>query len=209
MISARYAAPTAVLLVLALVPTVIHSYRHLSVDDGLRVADIPAPLAGWPSRPTDRKAVWVKNNLDADDWLEREIIVDGAPVLLFAARSLDTKKLYHHPEHAVLRGGMLTTEVGVHRVTARPELPIHVLRTEREGIRGVAAYVLVYDGEYVASPVRFQLRASAEMLVSARRPMTLLLASALRGDPDRLDEAPAVRVLLAAVSAFEAQSPSR
>ena len=52
MISHRFAPLTAALLGLALVPTVIHSYRGLTIDDGLTVRSIPEVLAGMPSRPT-------------------------------------------------------------------------------------------------------------------------------------------------------------
>ena len=53
MISSRYAAATALLVALALVPTVIHSYLGVTVDDGVRVRSIPETVDGMSSRPTE------------------------------------------------------------------------------------------------------------------------------------------------------------
>jgi hypothetical protein len=208
MISARYAAPVAVLLALALVPTVIHSYRGAAVVDGLRAEAIPPRLGDMGSSPTSRRPAWVKDKFDTDDWIERTYKVDQRDVQLFVARSYDAKRLYHHPELALLRGTQ-TTPGPVAHATARPDVPLHTIRTTRDGRTGVAVYALLYDGGYINNPILFQLRTSAALLVSGRRPLTLFMASDLSGDPDRLDEAPATRVLLAAIEAFERQQPAR
>lgn len=205
MISPRFAVPVAVLLALALIPTVIHSYYGARLDDGLRTSDISASLDGAGSSPTERRAAWVQNRFDTDDWIERTYGQGGTAVTLFAARSFDAKRLYHHPELAVLRG-FQTSPAGVARAAARPDVPLHVLDIERDGRRGVAVYALLYDGRFIDNAVLFQLRTSVELLVSGRRPLTLIMASALAGSRDRLDEAPATGVLLAAIASFEAQA---
>lgn len=205
MISPRFAVPVAVLVALALIPTVIHSYYGARLDDGLRTSDISASLDGAGSSPTERRAAWVQNRFDTDDWIERTYGKGGTAVTLFAARSFDAKRLYHHPELAILRG-MGTTPRGVAHAAARPDVPLHVIELERDGRRGVAVYALMYDGRFLDNPVLFQLRTSVELLVSGRRPLTLIMASALEGTRDRLDEAPATRVLLAAIASFEAQA---
>jgi hypothetical protein len=146
----------------------------------------------------------VRNNLDSEDWIERTYTAGGQDVRLFVGRSYDAKRLYHHPELALLRGTE-TEPAGVTRLEGRPELPLHVIKTSHEGRRGVAVYALLYQRRFVENPVLFQLRTSAELLVSGRRPMTLFMASDLAGKADRLDAAPATRVLLAAVDAFTAQ----
>lgn len=206
MISARYAAATAVLLAMALVPTVLHTYRGAVAPDGLTTAAIDPVLQGMPSTATARKAAWVKNTLESDDWIERIYRVDGQEATLFVGRSYDAKRLYHHPELALLRG-IETEPAGVARTTARPNVPLHLLRTARDGREGIGAYALLYDGRFIENPIAFQLRTSAALLVSAPRPMTLFLASDLSGDLSTLDDAPATRLLLAAIRSFESQRP--
>ena len=205
MMSARYGAAAAAILAVALVPTVIHTYWDEKADDGLTTRAVPLLLDRMSSTPTARKAAWVRNNFASDDWTERVYQAGGKSVTLFVGRSYDAKRLYHHPELALLRGTE-TIPAGVARATARPEIPLHLVRTERSGRKGVAVYALLYDGRFVDSPIAFQLRTSAELLVSRRKPMTLFLASDLSG-ASTIDEAPATRVLLAAISSFEAQAP--
>ena len=207
MISARYAGFVAALVAIALIPTTIHTYLGTVVADGLTVAAIPDVLDSMPSRPTERRPAWVRNNLDSTDWLERVYTVGGKEVTLFASRSYDAKRLYHHPELAVLRGTE-TTPAGVIRLETRPNLPVHLLKTEKDGRRGLAMYVLEYDGRFIENPVAFQLRTAAELLVTGRKAMTLILASDLAGEPKNPDQAPAAALLLAAVSRFEAQAPA-
>jgi hypothetical protein len=205
MISGRYATSVAVLLALALIPTAIHSYWGVVTRDGLRASYVSATLEGMPSTPTARKALWVMNNFESDDWIERTYRAGSDDVVLFVARSYDAKRLYHHPELALLRGTE-TAPAGVTHADARPNVPLHVVTTERGGQRGVAVYALLYDGQFIENPVAFQLKTSAELLVGGRKPMTLFMASDLAGDPDRAADSPAVRVLLAAIAGFEAQA---
>jgi hypothetical protein len=202
MISPRYAAPVAAILALALVPTVIHSYRGARLDDGLRAASVADTLDGMTSSPTARKAGWVRNNFATDDWIERTYSVHGTDVSLFVARSYDPKRLYHHPELALLRGTQ-TTPGQVVWTEARPDIPLHVLATARDGRQGVGVYALMYDGRFIDNPLLFQVRTSVELLVSGRRPMTLFMSSALEGRAADIENAPATRVLLAAIHDFE------
>jgi len=204
MISPRYAVPVAVMLALALVPTVIHSYRGVRVNDDRRTAAIAATLDGMASTPTARRAPWVKNHFESDDWIERTYTRDRTSVTLFVARSYDAKRLYHHPELALLRGAE-TTPRGTAYVAARPDVPLHLIEIEQDGRRGLAVYALHYDGRFIDNPVLFQLRASASLLVSGRRPLTLFMATDLEGRRDALDKSPAARVLLEAIGSFERQ----
>jgi hypothetical protein len=208
MISPRFAAPVAVVLALALVPTVIHSYRGARLDDGWRAAAIAESLDGMRSRPTDRKAPWVLSNFATEDWIERTYTAGRTETTLFVARSYDPKRLYHHPELALLRGTQ-TTPAGIARSTRRPDIPLHLVETERNGIRGLAAYALRYEDGYIEDPLMFQLRTSIELLVRRRKPLTLFMAHALAGRPDAVDEAPATQLLLAAIEDFERQAAAR
>ena len=202
MISSRYAAATVLLVALALVPTVIHSYLDLTVDDGVVVRSVPETIDGMTSRPTERRPGWMKNNFDTDDWIERIYLVGADEVTVFVGRSFDAKRLYHHPELALLRG-TVTTPAGVSRVQTAPHVPLHVVTTARSGKAGVAVYALLAEGTFIEDPIAYQLRTSARLLVSGRRPMTLIMASDLAGDRNRLDEAPATKVLLAILKTLQ------
>lgn len=208
MISPRFAVPVAAMLALALVPTVIHSYRGTRIDDGLRTAAIESMLAGSASTQTARRAGWVQSNLESDDWIERVYKVNGSDVTLFVARSYDAKRLYHHPELAVLRGTQ-TTPRGLAHASARPDIPLHVIDTERGGQKGLAVYALLSDGRFIDNPILFQLRTSVELLTSGRQPLTLFMASDLAGSRGQIDDAPATRLVLAAVASFERQAVNR
>ena len=72
MISSRYSLPVVLLLILALLPTIIHSYLGSEYDDGKSVHSIPTVLAGFSSEPYLRhKDPWVKSQYGSEDWIER------------------------------------------------------------------------------------------------------------------------------------------
>jgi hypothetical protein len=202
MISTRFAPIVIVLLGLALVPTVLHSYLGVKTQDGLTTKQIETTLAGIPFAPTQRRATWGKSVFDSDDWIERRSqAANGENLLLFVARSYDHKRLYHHPELAVLYGRDLVN-AGTTRLTSRPDRPLHVLRA-RIGT-GVAAYALLHDGQFVENPILFQLQTSWRSLFSAARLMTLFLIydSQLPQD-SALEGTQAARVLNEAIQQFQ------
>jgi hypothetical protein len=204
-ISSRFAPALTLLLCLALIPTVIHSYRGMVIDDGLTLTAVPETLEGMPSVPTERRARWVDTNFAAKDWFERTYTVGNEQVGLFAARSYDPKRLYHHPEIALLKSGG-PRPAGRSTLPGRPDVPVHLLTISRGARKGIIAYALLYEGSYIEKPILFQLRTSADLLVSGRKPTTLFLAHDFAGSPDRLAEAPAIAVLGAAIRAFEASA---
>ena len=204
MISSRYGLVVALLLALALVPTVIHSYYGFLHQDGLTTEAIAADLAGFHSKATDRKSQWVKDMFDSEDWIERRYFYGrGKSARLFAARSYDLKRLYHHPELGILYGIDLKDE-GIHRLPGSPEVPVRLLR-RRTG-KGAAAYTLLYDDEFVSNPIGFQLKTSFELVFSPRKELTLLLVF----DKDlpsnhAFEDSPAARILVSAVESFRNQ----
>jgi hypothetical protein len=207
-ISTKFAPATTLLLALSLGPTVIHNYRELEIADGRSVTAIPQVLNGASSRATNRRPGWGLENLASEDWFERVHTTANGEVRLFAARSYDPKKLYHHPELAILRG-IETSAAPLSHLPGRPDVPMHVLGALYSGGRkGLAVYVLHYDSEFVAEPISFQLRTAAKLLVGGRRPMTLLLATDPSGSVERPQDSQSAAILSAAVAAFEAQ-PAR
>lgn len=202
MFTTRFAIPVVMLLALAAVPTVIHSYRDSTVSDGKTVQAIPMRLDGELGAVTTRRAGWGEERFTATDWTERHY--RGTRVRLFMGRSFDSKRLYHHPELAVDYGHDYETGTIIH-LPQRPDVPIHVLRGSAAGGRRLALYALHYDGGYVADPIRFQLRTSLELLFSKRKSMTLFFATQDLGPNEAVESSAAASVLLAAMKAFEQQ----
>ena len=201
--SPRFAAPVALVLLLALLPTAIHSYVGLRVEDGLKVAAIPETLDGFVGARTSRNATWGQRRFDATEWIERSYNAGDRGVRLIVARSFDLKKLYHHPELAAADGA----ELEFARVLALPGGPsgVHVLESTG-GNRQIAMYVLLYDGIFVEDPIWFQFRTAGKLLVTGRKQMTLFFAHEVDVPTDQQPEnTAAARVLKAAVAAFTEQ----
>ena len=208
MISTRYAPAVIALLTAALIPTVIHSYVDRPYDDGLSTGAIPAVLSGEIGAPSGRDAQWGQRRLDAYDWFERRY---GGPIdaRLFVGRSYDAKQLYHHPEIEIAYGNSFGRG-RIERFAARPEIPVHVLDGVDANARGVAMYVLSYDGLFVENPVTFQLRTSLELLFSRRKPMTIFFVRQQRQANDAsLEGSLGGRLLVEAIDAFQRQQPAR
>jgi hypothetical protein len=205
MISTRFAPVVIVLLALALVPTIIHSYGSADVTDGLTAAAIPFELAGESGTATKRRPEWVMDRLESRDWIERNY---SANLRLFVARSLDAKRLYHHPELAVVYPESFGYAVGA-RLPQRPDVPVFVLTGQDANSNSRALYVLLYDGHYVADPIRFQIRTSFELLFGRRKPMTLFFVRERDVPRDTpIEKTHAARLLFAALDSFQTQRPS-
>lgn len=202
--STRYAMAICVMLGIALVPTVIHSYLRSTEDDGRLTKAIDTEFGEYTSSHTRRRPEWVKDVYDSEDWIERIYTDrDGSEVKLFVARSYNLKRLYHHPELGVLYGKDLSRPTTVN-TPVTGSVPVHVLRANTG--KGVAVYALLYDEEFVADPISLQLRSALKQLVSARKPMTLFLAYDPKAAPDaRLDQADVVRILGDAIHSFLSQ----
>jgi len=206
LISSRYAAPVALVLLLALLPTAIHSYVGLRVEDGLTTASVPDTLEGFVGSPTSRRPNWGQRGFDATDWTERAYMAGASEVRLLMARSFDLKKLYHHPELAAADGVDLRP-LGI-KPLGTGLGGVHVLQTE-QGPRHVALYALVYDGALIEDPMWFQFRTAGRLLVTGRKQMTLLFAQQANvPDSQAPEETAAATVLKAAVRQFVAQQPA-
>ena len=201
MTSTRYALPVAILLMLALIPTVIHGYLGMKTDDGLSATHINPILGNFTSTPSSRQPGWGEATFGCEDWIER-IYTDehGKSVRLFVGRSYDHKRLYHHPELALSHAKDLRA-VGQIRLPGQPEIPVTLLRNDMRPT--MAAFVLLYDGKFIADPISNQVRASLKQLFSPRKPMTLFYLvdeNAPQGIP--FDKTPAASLLEKAIKDF-------
>ena len=202
--SPRYATPVALVLLLALLPTAIHSYVGLRVEDHLTTAGIPTTLEGFVGTKTSRRDNWGERRFDATDWTERTYFAGSQEVRLLVARSFDLKKLYHHPELAATDGidlrpmGLTPLGDGLGSV--------HALSSTDNGRRQLALYALVYDGVLIEDPVWFQLRTAGKLLITGRKQMTLFFAHQVDVPENQAaQETAAATVLKAAVTAFVGQ----
>ena len=203
MLSSRYAPAVCVALLVVLVPTIIHSYARVVVNDGRSTASIPTTLSSYTGTPTRRGADWGKDHFDSDDWFERQYTGPGDSVVLTVVRSYDLKALYHHPELAVAYRFANFDRHTTETPAGRPEIPVHVLSSNESRVVGL--YVLQYDGRFIADPIRFQLRTAGELLFSGRKPMTLFFVrddAAPAGVPPL--KLPAAALLFEAVDRFSA-----
>jgi len=199
--SYRYASTVCLLLGLALVPTLIHSYSGDVAADGRSASMVSASAAGFSSAPTDRNAGWGKRRFDSDDWIERTYTKDGDDVQLTVIRSYDAKKLYHHPELAVAYG---TSFVGhqLRRFPQDPSIPVHILKPA-PGVSARAMYVLNYGDAFIDDPIRFQIKTAGELLFSRRKPMTLFFVhDAIVPDGANLATLPSTDLLFSVVHSF-------
>ena len=211
MTSGRYVPILCVLVALALVPTIIHSYATDAEADGRTASSIPLALAGYQGVPTDRNATWGQRRFNSDDWIEREYTNGsrGHRLILTVVRTYDAKSVYHHPELAVTYRRATFVNETVERV-GENGVPVHVLKT-LDGREGSALYLLHYDSRFIDNPIAFQIRTAAELLFSRRKPMTLLFVFD-PGNPGsgQIDGSPALTLALAAANALGAAAePAR
>ncbi len=207
MISSRFSLPVVLILTLALVPTVIHNYLGLKIDDGKSVTKVSARLGAFTSEPTNRKAQWVKEIFDSNDWFERSYRDQrGSQIRLFAARSYDHKRLYHHPELALSYGQNFKNDGIVPIQLEQQKIPVHILR--HTSGKGVSAYVLYYDGTFIENPITHQVLDSLNLLVSGRKQLTIFYLSDHNntGGAEAFAGSPAAIVLVDAIKSFLSQS---
>lgn len=204
MISARYVPVVCVLLAVALVPTVIHTYAADPWSDGRTAGAISSTLAGYTGLPSDRHPGWGQRRFGSDDWVERTYARNNHEVRLTVVRSYDPKTLYHHPELAIAYGYSFAG-LDTRHFESHPDVPVHVLRPN-VGERARAMYALHYDDRFIDNPILFQLRTAGELLFTPRKPMTIFFVLDALAEPDADAAAPALSPLLfAAIDEFRAQ----
>ena len=203
--STRYSAPLVALLLVALVPTVVHSYLGLRQDDGRRAMMATRALRP-PGSATKRGVEWAREILGTDDWVEFNYLVQGEAVRLSVARSYDAKALYHHPELGITHGLDLP-EHAVVRIADPPGLVLHVLRNPGRSPQMVV-YALHSGTTFIDEPLVWQLQTMPEGLVRGHPAVTLFFATGPDHGNAPLERAAAVTLLVESVNAFLA-SPAR
>jgi hypothetical protein len=200
MIATRHLTALAALLAVAGIPTVLHSYLGPTLDDGRKTAAVSWSLNGLEGRSSGRADSWVLHTYGSTDFIERQY---GRDLTLFVARAFDAKRLYHHPEHGVARGDGYERTSIVH-LPSRPEVPIFELTGPQDRL---SVYALLYEGEFVSDPIRFQLRNALTSLVRRRAAMTLFFVRGGTGGQTRSTNASSAHaLLLAAIDSFRAQA---
>lgn len=175
MISHRYAVPVIIVLTLALIPTVIHSYLGLTIDDGVFVKTINPELNHFTSSFSKRHAGYGEETFGSQDWIERIYTnEEGKSVRLFIAKGYDHKRLYHHPELALSYAKDLRRS-GQTQLAERPEIAVNILHNSTQS--NMAAYALLYDGKFIDNPILHQIRDSFNLLISARKPIVIFYVS--------------------------------
>jgi exosortase len=165
-VSTRFALPLAALCTAALVPVALNSYAGRRNDDCAH-PEVLVPGGGAASgrEPFDAFAF-------------RQGSVRGAADLSYTiARSYDPKKIYHRPEYWLTGHREPIASAADEIDAADRSLPIRRLEFRApHGRVDLAAYLLVYRGEPVASPIRAQLAAAPALVLRGQQPMTLYYA---------------------------------
>jgi len=205
MISTRYAILVIILLSLALIPTTIHSYIGATVNDGKSAQNIPLTLNNFTSTPAKRNPQWGEDIFGSIDWFERNYQDSHhTNVRLFVARAYDHKRLYHHPELALSYAQNLGKKE-ILQLPGHPEIAVHVMSKEDHSMR--VAYVLLYDEQFIKNPITHQISTSLNLLVNARKPMTIFYAS--QSGPTastKFDQSAVADLLSQAINSFQAQT---
>ena len=196
MISTRWAPATLLVLALALVPTVLHTYRGVFYDDGIRPKQVPAVLDGLPSQPEPRRDTWGQRRFGTDEWIDRWYGTSQR-LRLTVVRTYDAKAVYHHPELAISYPEALLGPASLERLPGGE--PVFVLRGMDQS-RDLVAYALVADGRVIENPYLAQLQLALRMLVGGRRPMTLVYVQDRNPPALPFERQPAIALLTQALA---------
>ncbi len=186
--STRYVPHIVALIVLAAIPTLLHSLGRFDVDD---CANSPAllapPDAAHAPLLSAEERVHLDNYWGAGNWSAGAL--DGGDqdqrLRYVIVRSFDPKAVYHWPEARVVdhrHSSRSLEEVTIDGM----RLPVHRAFYEPQGSRTtVVAYLLVYDAQAVGNPYLAQLLAGPKQVLLGRRPMWLFLVYGEVGKGER------------------------
>mgnify|MGYP001820531188 CR=1 FL=1 len=146
----------------------------------------------------------MKSIFDSVDWIERIYNNKGEKIRLFAARSYDYKRLYHHPELALSHGSNFKDE-DIVMLPGDPEIPVFVLRSSSGS--GIDAYVLLHEGKFIKDPVSHQIKEAFTQLFQTRKAMTIFYVSDTTSqEADKFNKTTSAYILAAAIQSFKNNS---
>ena len=176
-VSTRYVPHIVALVVIAAIPTLLHSLGRFDVDD----CAAPEQLLAEPG-PTfsaaDRKRFDM--SWGAGNWSAGQLPGGGERDLSYVvARSFDPKAVYHWPESRVV-WDVRPEQRGVEQVQSEGmRIPVHRAYYEADGSAQreslVVAYLLVYHSRPVSNPYLAQILSGPVQVLTGRRPMWLFL----------------------------------
>jgi len=173
-------------------------------DDGKTAAGISLNLGEYTLNSIENTRR-IKKIFNTQDCIQRIYTdSDGNQVSLFVARSYDHKRLYHHPEVALSYGKTIDSLELQLILNANRTIPVHIIKNESIS-EVIAVYVLVYDGSFVADPIRQQILNSLNLLVNARKKMTLFYVSETGLQNKPFAESNKLNMLMLAIESFEKQ----
>ena len=177
-LSYRFAPQVVALLLLPLFPVVIHSYSRFRSQD---CADMESVLSlAGPRREQPARDEWMSSQFAAAKWREGSLPA-GSGSRQFKTDvivSYDAKKLYHHPETALIRGASADSRATEWIEAGESSIPIHRAYYTAGDPLTVAGYLLVYNSQPVANPYVAQFAALGTQLFRGRAPMTMFFISA-------------------------------
>ena len=141
---------------------------------------------------------------NSEDWFERIYQnKENVKVRLFIARSFDLKALYHHPELALSYAQDLSNK-SISTLPKQAKIPVHILKNDDNSI--IVVYVLMHNDTYIKDPIKYQLSESFRLLISQKKPMTLLYTSqTAQPSHSKLNLKTSTTLLTLTIQAFRSQ----
>jgi hypothetical protein len=176
-LSRRYALHAIALLLLPLSPVLIQTYGRYDTDD---CAHVQALLGRGPIEGAeDPRGRWVKDLFSAVQWKEGSLPPGSSSAEFKTAviRSYDAKKLYHHPESALVRGASLKSRGTEWIEVGGESIPIQRVYYDGADSATIVAFMLVYGSRPVGNPYVAQFTALGRELRRGRTPMTMFFIS--------------------------------
>ena len=178
-LSTRYTPHLAIVMLLAAVPVVLHSYARVENDECAAPARLVRRSIVRP--PSTERIAFVEATFGTSQFREGRLPAeDGLPAMSWVVvRTHDAKNLYYRVAHRVL--GREPDRVRVESVqVGNVALPIRQVEYTPElgsPLDTRASYLLVYDGKPVANPYLNQLLAAPLRVFTGSRPMTVFFIS--------------------------------
>lgn len=191
-LSTRYVPHIVALVVIATIPTLLHSLGRFDVDDCAAPELLLAPPARdrAPFLTTGERrrfdSFWGAGNWSAGTL---PAAASGGRLSYLIARSFDPKAVYHWPEARVI--SVRPGKRGLEEVESQGvRLPVHRAYYEPDGRSAdvaLAAYLLIYDSRPVVNPYLAQILSGPRQVVTGRHPMWLFIVYGTVGEPERRD----------------------